>query len=207
MPWHARWDTARILLNRAVAADYPGTLAVRRSALDATGGYDADVLFENLELIRSVEAAGGRVRHAPEVLVRRLPPTARQFLGQRVRQAYDSSATPLRWIAELAVIPLVLLAARYRPPALAAGVVGLIGLAERGRRRAGGREVFPLSSSALAPGWLLERGTCAWLAVLARLRHGGIRYAGTTFVRSANSRRALGRRLAGRCPALPVVVA
>ena len=33
LPWHARWDTARSLLNRAFASDYPGTLAVRRSAL------------------------------------------------------------------------------------------------------------------------------------------------------------------------------
>jgi len=26
LPWHAVWDTARTLLNRAVADDYPGTL-------------------------------------------------------------------------------------------------------------------------------------------------------------------------------------
>jgi hypothetical protein len=32
LPWHAAWDSARILLNRAFAMDYPGTLAVRRSA-------------------------------------------------------------------------------------------------------------------------------------------------------------------------------
>jgi hypothetical protein len=25
LPWHARWDTARTLLNRAFGADYPGT--------------------------------------------------------------------------------------------------------------------------------------------------------------------------------------
>jgi hypothetical protein len=30
-PWHARWDTARSLVNRALGADYPGTLGVRRS--------------------------------------------------------------------------------------------------------------------------------------------------------------------------------
>ncbi|MFP5377282.1 MAG: glycosyltransferase, partial [Acidimicrobiia bacterium] len=32
-PWHARWDTARTLLNRAFGADYPGTMALRRSVL------------------------------------------------------------------------------------------------------------------------------------------------------------------------------
>ena len=59
-PWHARWDTGRTLLNRLTGGDWPGTLAVRRSALAATGGYRGDVLFENLELVRTVRAAGGR---------------------------------------------------------------------------------------------------------------------------------------------------
>src|SRR5690242_9590407 len=45
LPWHARWDTARTLLNRAFSRDYPGTLGVRRSRLEACGGYDGDVLF------------------------------------------------------------------------------------------------------------------------------------------------------------------
>ncbi len=31
-PWHARWDTGRILLNRVTGGDWPGTLVVRRSA-------------------------------------------------------------------------------------------------------------------------------------------------------------------------------
>src|SRR5215210_1739626 len=54
LPWHARWDTARTLLNRATGDDFPGTLAVRRSMFRSIGGYDGDVLFENLELIRTV---------------------------------------------------------------------------------------------------------------------------------------------------------
>ncbi|WP_282948878.1 glycosyltransferase [Cellulomonas endometrii] len=57
LPWHARWDTARTLLNRAFGADYPGTLALRRTAL-GPDGYDGDVLFENLELLRTVRARG-----------------------------------------------------------------------------------------------------------------------------------------------------
>ena len=64
--WHARWDTARTLLNRvAGGVDFPGTLAVRRSRSSQTDGYDGDVLFENLELIRTIEAAGGRVLALP----------------------------------------------------------------------------------------------------------------------------------------------
>jgi hypothetical protein len=75
MPWHAAWDTSRSLLNRAVGADFPGTLGLRRSFLRAIGGYDGDVLFENLELIRTVRAAGGQIVEAPDLHVRRHPPS------------------------------------------------------------------------------------------------------------------------------------
>src|SRR3712207_6849145 len=50
------------------------------------------------------------------VLVRRLPPSAGHFLGQRVRQAYDDFAQPLRLTAELSILPLVLLACALRRP-------------------------------------------------------------------------------------------
>lgn len=56
-PWHAQWDSSRSLLNRAFAHDYPGTLAVQRSFLQQLGGYDGNVLFENLELIRTIKAS------------------------------------------------------------------------------------------------------------------------------------------------------
>ena len=111
-PWHARWDTARSLLNRAFGADYPGTLGVRRTPFLAMGGYDGDVLFENLELIRTVRAAGGRARHLSDVYVRRLPPTTRRFWQQRVRQAYDEFAQPARMAAFLAVLPAAALLLR-----------------------------------------------------------------------------------------------
>jgi len=64
-PWHARWDTARSLLNRSCGADYPGTLAIRRSTFERCGGYDGGVLFENLELIRTVAAHGARCAQRP----------------------------------------------------------------------------------------------------------------------------------------------
>ena len=68
LPWHARWDTARILLNRAIGSDFPGTLGVRRSFLASVGGYDGDVLFENLELMRTVTAARGPPRRRTDAL-------------------------------------------------------------------------------------------------------------------------------------------
>src|SRR5215204_5850316 len=93
MPWHARWDTARSLLNRVFTGDpafpvgdFPGTLAVRRSAVLATGGYDGDALFENLELMRTIRAAGGKVATPLDLYVPRRPPSTDHFLSQRVRQ-------------------------------------------------------------------------------------------------------------------------
>jgi len=68
------------------------------------------VLFENLEMERTVRAGGGRVRALHDLYVARRPPSTRHFLGQRVRQAYDSLAQPGRLAAELAILPTVLIA-------------------------------------------------------------------------------------------------
>lgn len=194
MPWHARWDTARTLLNRSLGRDFPGTLAVRRSRLLAAGGYDGDVLFENLELIRTVEANGGRVASPLDLYVRRLPPTAAHFGGQRVRQAYDDFALPARMALWLALPPLLAAtAARRRPGPPLVLALGSVILAERGRRRAGGRRVFPAGASLMAPLWVLERGVCSWLALHRQVRHGGIIYAGSEIRRAATSKKDLCR--------------
>ncbi|MGD9735540.1 MAG: glycosyltransferase family 2 protein [Solirubrobacterales bacterium] len=202
LPWHARWDTARTLLNRAVGRDFPGTLAVRRSLLTRLGGYDGDVLFENLELIRSVEAAGGSVASPLDLYVRRLPPSAAHFRGQRLRQAYDDFALPARQALWLAIAPLLGLAvARRRPGPPLLFAAASVALAELGRRRGGGARRFPASAAAMAPLWLLERGVCSWLAVAARLGRGGVRYAGSRIAVAANSKRELRRRLTASPPA------
>ena len=196
LPWHARWDTARTLLNRSLGRDYPGTLAVRRSRLLATGLYDGDVLFENLELIRTVRAAGGGTASPLDLYVAREPPSAAHFWGQRTRQAYDDFALPLRMALWLAIVPLLALAAakRRRSPPVAAAALAVLA-AERGRRRAGGAAVFPGSSSLLAPLWILERAVCAWLAVIQRWRFGGVRYGDSVIRTAAHSERELKRRL------------
>lgn len=198
LPWHARWDTARILLNRAVGGDFPGTLGLRRSTLLEAGGYDGDVLWENLELMRTVEAAGGVVLGDPGCMVRRLPPTARHFAGQRVRQAYDEWARPARMAVNLAMLPgVALLVARRRVGVLAVATAATVVTAEVGRRREGGASRFPASSSLLAPVWLAERGVCAWLA-LVRRASGGCPYAGTRLVRAATPLSRLRARNTGR---------
>jgi hypothetical protein len=194
-PWHARWDGARSLLNRALVADWPGTFGVRRSALRRTSGWDADVLFENLELVRTLRAAGARVVDAPQVLVARRPPTAAHFWSQRVRQAYDDVAQPWRLVTALATVPAVAVLAVRRPTALLGAAVALVGVAEAGRRHAGAARVVPADVPLWAPAWVLERGVCSWIA-LGALARGGVQYHGRRLRTAAHSPRALRRRLA-----------
>nr|WP_220476328.1 glycosyltransferase family 2 protein [Microcella alkalica] len=195
LPWHARWDTARSLINRSMRSDYPGTLVLRRAALpsdsDGAPHYDGDALFENLELIRTVIARGGREVRADDLFVQRRPPTVRRFIEQRVRQAYDSGAQPWRLAVELAVLPSILLAERPLRRGLLVAAATVL-LAEIGLRRAHGREVFPASSAAWAPLWGLERMICAWIAVLHRAA-GGMPYRGRRLRLAAHSVRHLRR--------------
>ena len=196
LPWHARWDTSRTLLNRAFGADYPGTMGVRRSLVLEIGGYDGDAMFENLELMRTIRAAGGSVASPLDLYVRRLPATTRQFVTQRVRQAYDDFAQPWRLVPSLALLPLSAAAvARGRVAPVAVGASVSVALAEKGRRRAGGAAVFPASCSAFAPLWLAERAVCSWLAVYSRLRWGGVRYRGRVLPLAASSTRRARRRV------------
>jgi Glycosyl transferase family 2 len=198
LPWHARWDSSRSLLNRVFTGDptfpvgdFPGTLAVRRSTLLATGGYDGDALFENLELMRTIRAAGGKVVTPLDLYVPRRPPSAAHFRSQRVRQAYDDFAIPARIGAFLSLLPLAVDSVRRgRIRRLLVGVATSILAAEIGRRRAGGRTRFPLSSSLLTPAWVVERSVCSWIAVGAKLR-GGVLYGGRRVGHSATPLRRL----------------
>jgi hypothetical protein len=187
LPWHAAWDTGRSLVNRAIDGDWPGTLAVRRSAVMDAGGYAGDALFENLELVRTLTARGGTEVVAREVLVARRPPTTPHFWSQRVRQAYDEFARPPRLLASLALLPALLLVARRRPAGLVLAAGAVVAVAEVGRRRDGGGRVFPAWTPLMAPLWLLERAVCAWLAVASRALFGGIRYRGGVLRRAATS--------------------
>ena len=194
LPWHARWDTARSLINRVAGGDWPGTLAVRRSVLKATDGDDGNCLFENLELARTIQAAGGRELLARDLYVRRLPPTTRHFFSQRVRQAYDELARPGRFALQLALLPASVALMLTRPRWLLTAGAASIAFAEYGRRRDGGARVFPATASLFAPAWLAERAVCSWLALYTRLRYGGVRYNGRVITKAATSTRELSRR-------------
>ena len=183
-PWHARWDTGRILLNRATSGDWPGTLLVRRTALPH--GYAGDALFENLELVRTVRAAGGRERLLLDVVVPRRPPTTAQFWEQRVRQAYDEWARPWRLGLQLVLLPLALL----RPRRAIAFAAVAVSLGELGRRRAGGTMHWGPTAALWTVPWSAERAVTSWLAVLARVQ-GGVRYQDHRLPLAAHSQRAI----------------
>ncbi len=195
LPWHARWDTGRMLLNRMTGGDWPGTLGVRRSILEATGGYDGSVMFENLELVRTVLAAGGREAVLLDAYVLRRPSTTSHFWSQRVRQAYDELARPGRLAAQLALLPAVLaLLMTGHGWAVAAFALAAVAVAELGRRRAGGRRFFPWTTSLFAPAWLAERAICSWLAVGAHALLGGVPYRGGVLRHAATPMEALRER-------------
>jgi hypothetical protein len=206
MPWHALWDSARSLLNRAVRADFPGTLGFRRSFFIGMGGYDGNVMFENLELIRTVAAAGGREAVALDLFVARTPPAPGAFWRQRVRQAYDDLAMPVRLVIFLSVVPVTIFGvATRRVRWLAGAALAAVLVAERGRRRGAGAQVFPARASLFAPFWVYERAVCSWLAVLSRVVYGGIRYREGIIEMAATPRRRLESRFrTGEPPVHPV---
>jgi hypothetical protein len=191
-PWHARWDFCRALVARAVSGDWPGTFGLRASAVEAMGGWSADVLFENLEMVRTAQAAGHVVATLPGLVVGRRPPPAAHFWSQRVRQAYDDLAQPGRLALEMGIVPVVVAATLWRPRLLVPMAAATVALAEAGRRRHGGLDI-PRSVPLWAPAWVLERGVCIWVALGARAR-GGVRYHGRRLRVAAHPQSALVNR-------------
>jgi hypothetical protein len=191
LPWHARWDTARSLLNRLGNGDWPGTLGVRKSVLLEAGGYSGEVLFENLELVRTMRAAGGREAVPLDLFVARWPPETGHFVSQRVRQAYDEWARPGHFAAQLALLPAAVVAGRKGPGWLLAAAVCGMAAAEMGRRKGNGRTAFPASSALWAPAWLAERAVTSWMALGTRLLFGGVRYRASRLKHAATPEREL----------------
>lgn len=192
-PWHARWDTGRSLLNRIAGGDWPGTLGVRRSVLRSVGGCSGEILFENLELVRTVKAAGGNEAVPLDLFVVRRPPETRHFLSQRIRQAYDEWARPGRFAAQLAIAPACFAGGL---PVVLTLVAAAIVAAEFGRRRAGGRVYYSPTDALWAPLWVAERSIASWLAFGDRLFRGGVRYRGGRLRSAATPEHVLQRRIA-----------
>lgn len=204
LPWHARWDTARSLYNRLGDGDWPGTLGVRRGVLVQAGGYSGEVLFENLEMVRTVRAAGGDEALALDLIIARRPPETRHFGSQRVRQAYDEWARPARLAAQMAILPVAAVLARRKGLAGLAGAIALAVLAaEAGRRKAGGAKAFPATSALWGPAWLAERGVTSWLAFATRMVKGGVKYRNGRLKTAATPMPVLRQQVLQRAPLRP----
>jgi len=190
-PWCARWDMSRALIARTVGADWPGTFGVRQSAVTTMGGWDPDVLFENLEMLRTARGAGRRVANRPGIVVSRSAPSSRQFWSQRLRQAYDDLAQPPRLVLELAIAPALFLL-RRQPRALAVVVLLAVAAAELGRRRFRALDI-PADVPLWTPLWLAERGLLVWVALVVR-GCGGVSYHGRRLATAAHPQAVLSRR-------------
>ena len=180
LPWWARMESARMLINRATlcSGDYPGTCAFRRSTFLRAGHYDGDVLFDNEEIIRHFVQKGASIHYAIDFFVRKCPPRFRKWIEQRPRQAYEDFG--LRFKTGLFLsLPLFIVAASLR-----FGVRGLalslstsaaisVALALRGFLRGRARKVMKLSCCFFAPAWGLERCLSTYAAIYWLVTRGG----------------------------------
>jgi hypothetical protein len=180
LPWWARMEAARMLINRATlrAADYPGTCAFLRAAMLRVGHYDGDVLFDNEEIIRHFARNHAPILYANDLFVQKRAPRFRKWLEQRPRQAYEDFALRAKTALFFALPPFALLAA------IVAGISGFalflalvatfaMAIAFAGRMRGRARKYFPPSIIFFAPLWVFERSLSTYWALYWYLRHGG----------------------------------
>ena len=125
---------ARVRANTRISYAPTACLAVRRSALDATGGFDEQLRFgEDVDLVWRLDSAGWIVRFEPAAVVTHPPrPSTRSWVRQRFD--YGRSAAPLASrhhanVAPASVSPsssLVLALLGSGHPAAAAAAAGAV---------------------------------------------------------------------------------
>lgn len=180
LPWWARMEAARMLINRATlrTGDYPGTCAFRRGSLLQAGHYDGDVLFDNEEIIRHFARHGLTIDYAINLFVWKRPPTLRKWIEQRPRQAYEDFPLRAKTALFVSLLPLGLLAFLIGGMVVGCLVLGSLGvlsagLALAGRARGRAAQSFPLSVCLFAPLWILERTLSTYWALYWFVRRGG----------------------------------
>jgi hypothetical protein len=180
LPWWARLETARILINRGAlkAGDYPGTCGFRRSTMHRVGHYDGDVLFDNEEIVRHFVLNGAHVKYALDFFIHKLPPTFRKWLEQRPRQAYEDFVMRAKTAAFLSVVPVTvalgfMVSARAAIFFLALLSLLSVSLSIRGLIRNAAYRFFPRTSTLFAPLWIFERSLSVYWAVYWWARYGG----------------------------------
>ncbi|MDQ6861921.1 MAG: hypothetical protein M3032_12290, partial [Verrucomicrobiota bacterium] len=180
LPWWARMESARMLINRATLriGDYPGTCAFRRATMLRVGHYDGDVLFDNEEIIRHFARVGAKIDYALDFFVRKRPPTLRKWKEQRPRQAYEDFGLRAKTAFFLALPIMLLLSAIFGGAAgfiIVVVIVSIfsIALACAGGARGLASEYIPPSICFYAPLWIFERAFSTYRAVYWHLRFGG----------------------------------
>ena len=179
LPWWARLDAARILINRGVlrAGDYPGTCGFRRSTIRRVGPYDGDVLFDNEEMVRHFVLHGVDIDYAHDFFILKRPPTLTKWLEQRPRQAYEDFVMRAKTVAFASVLPTLLALGLFdlRTPTFLVVLLSLVSLAisTRGMLRDSAYRYFPMTSPLFAPLWLIERSISIYWAIFWRVRYGG----------------------------------
>jgi hypothetical protein len=205
LPWWARMESARMLINRATLriGDYPGTCAFRRSTMLRVGHYDGDVLFDNEEIVRHFAAAGATINYAIDFFIQKRPPHYRKWLEQRPRQAYEDFGLRAKTALFLA-LPLLLVAA-----AVLGGVSGFalcvvfisicaVALACAGGARGLASEYIPPWLCLYAPLWISERMLSTYWAVYWHFRHGGYPFGDKLLTKGIGRDWVAGGRVAAR---------
>ena len=154
LPWWGGIEAGRILVHRAIEPAAQGvTFAFRRNAVHG---------------VRDLERV-----HAPDVFVRRMPPSVDQWLQERPRIAGEDFNFPIKTAFFMALIPLAILLAAAGGLRLAGGYASAIAFAAVAlavRGRVGAAPFFPLTACLYAPLWVLERSVSVYWALFRRLR-------------------------------------
>jgi hypothetical protein len=179
LPWWARMEAARMLINRATlrTGDYPGTCAFHRSVMLGVGPYDGDVLFDNEEIIRHFAQAGATISYATNLFVRKSPPTFRKWIEQRPRQAYEDFGLRAKTALFLSLPILAVWTATLGWRALVVYLlcvsIAATALAAAGRLRGAASKYFPIAVCFFAPSWILERSLSTYWALYWHFARGG----------------------------------
>jgi hypothetical protein len=180
LPWWARTEAARMLINRGVlrTGDYPGTCAFRRSTCLRVGHYDGDVLFDNEEIVRHFVLQGADVHFARDFFILKRPPTFGKWMEQRPRQAYEDFVMRAKTALFMSLLPVAIMlglfiGARASLMFVAAVSIGAVLLALRGLVSERAYKFFPVYLCLYAPVWVLERALCVYWALYWRVVRGG----------------------------------
>ncbi len=208
LPWWARLESARMLINRATLrlGDYPGTCAFRRSTMLRIGHYDGDVLFDNEEIVRHFASSGATINYAIDFFVQKRPPSYGKWLEQRPRQAYEDFGLRSKTALFLA-FPIIVIAS-----GVAAGFAGIvvclvlfsifsIALACAGGARGLASEYIPPWLCLYAPLWAFERSLSTYWAVYWHFRHGGYPFGDKLLTRGIGRDWVAGGRVAAEAAA------